>query len=78
MADDPSKRAPQDRYRIHLSRDYEVRYWSEKFGVTGADLRDAIKKVGNSAKAVENELAGRPPIRTLVSRHPGAARRACL
>ena len=56
MGDDPSKRAPQDCYHIHLSRDDEVRYWSEKFRVTGADLRDAIKKVGNSAMAVETSL----------------------
>jgi predicted double-glycine peptidase len=48
----------QDRSRINLSEDYEVRYWTQKFGVTAADLRDAIKKVGNSAKAVEKELAG--------------------
>jgi hypothetical protein len=29
---------------------------TQKFGVTAADLRDAIKKVGNSAKVVEAEL----------------------
>jgi predicted double-glycine peptidase len=31
----------------------------KKFGVTPADLREAVKKVGNSAEAVEKELAGR-------------------
>ena len=47
---------PQNRSRIRLSEPDEVRYWTEEFGVTGAELRDAIKKVGNSAKAVEQAL----------------------
>jgi hypothetical protein len=58
MADDPSKRGPQDRSRISLSEPYEIQYWTKKFGVTAAELRDAIKKVGNSAEAVEKEIAG--------------------
>jgi hypothetical protein len=56
MTDDKSKRGPQDRSKINLSEDYEVRYWSEKFGVTPERLRGTVKKVGNSAKAVEQEL----------------------
>ena len=56
MSDDKSKKGPQDRNRINLSEDYEVRYWSEKFGVTPDRLRAAVEKVGNSAKAVEEEL----------------------
>ena len=34
MTDDPSKKGVQDRTRINTSEDYEVRYWSEKLGVT--------------------------------------------
>jgi predicted double-glycine peptidase len=60
MADDPDERGPQDRSRISLSEPYEIQYWTKKFGVTPADLREAIKRVGNSAKAVEEELAQRP------------------
>ncbi len=56
MADDKSKRGPQDRNRINLNEDYEVRYWSEKFGVTAEQLRQAVQKVGSSAAAVEQEL----------------------
>jgi hypothetical protein len=60
MSDDPTLKGPQDRssYRINLKEEYEVRYWCEKFGVTEDDLRSAVRRVGNSAKAVENELAG--------------------
>jgi Protein of unknown function (DUF3606) len=56
MADKPSKRGPQDRSRINTSEDYEVRYWSRKFGVSPEQLKAAVRKVGNSAKAVEREL----------------------
>jgi len=56
MADDKSKRGPQDRSRINTGEDYEVRYWSEKFGVSPDQLKAAVKKVGDSAEAVEKEL----------------------
>jgi Protein of unknown function (DUF3606) len=56
MTDDTSKRGPQDRSRINTSEDYEVRYWSEKFGVSPEQLKAAVRKVGNSAEAVEWEL----------------------
>ena len=57
MSDDPKEKGPQDRSRINTSQDYEVRYWSKKFGVSADQLKAAVKKVGNSAKAVEEELA---------------------
>jgi hypothetical protein len=56
VADDKTLKGPQDRRRINLSEDYEVRYWCEKFGVTEKELVEAVTKVGSSAKAVENEL----------------------
>ena len=34
MADDRTNRGPQDRSRINLGEDYEVRYWTDKFGVS--------------------------------------------
>jgi hypothetical protein len=56
MADDKSKRGPQDRSRINTGEDYEVRYWAEKFGVSPDQLKSAVKKVGDSVEAVEKEL----------------------
>jgi hypothetical protein len=56
MTDDLSKKSARDGHRIKLSENYELRYWTEKFGVTAGELRDAVKKVGNSAEAVEKEL----------------------
>jgi hypothetical protein len=58
MADDLSKRDSQDRSRISVHEDYEVRYWSKKFGVSADKLKAAVQRVGNSAKAVEKELKG--------------------
>ena len=56
--DNKSKRGGQDRSRINMHEDYEVRYWSKKFGVTKEELQRAVKKAGtSSAKAIEKELA---------------------
>jgi hypothetical protein len=36
MADDKAKTAPQDLQRVNVNEDYEVQYWTKKFGCTGA------------------------------------------
>jgi hypothetical protein len=56
MTDDKTKRAPQDGKLISLTEDYEVAYWTERFGVTRAELADAVMAVGHSAEAVERHL----------------------
>jgi hypothetical protein len=58
MADDKTKSGGQDRARISLSEDYEVRDWAQKFGVTPDELKAAVKVVGNEASAVEAHLKG--------------------
>lgn len=59
MADDKTNRGPQDRSRINLSEDYEVRYWTDKFGISTAQLEEVVKEVGVSATAVEEALRKR-------------------
>jgi len=56
MADDKTLRSPEDRSRIALGEDYEVRYWTDKFGVSRQRLEEAVRAVGNSATAVEQYL----------------------
>jgi hypothetical protein len=56
MSDDKTKWGSQDRRRVNISEDYEVRYWAEKFGVTPEQLKAAVQKVGPLADAVEREL----------------------
>jgi hypothetical protein len=58
MADDKTKSGGQDRARISLSEDYEVRDWAKKYGVTPDELKAAVKAVGNEAAAVEAHLKG--------------------
>lgn len=58
MSDDKTNTGNPDRQRISLSEDYEVRDWSQKFGVTEDRLRAAVQKVGNQADEVERELRG--------------------
>jgi hypothetical protein len=59
MADNPNIRAPGDRQRINVNQEHEVRYWSQKLGVTPEQLREAVKDVGPMADAVEQHMRGR-------------------
>ncbi|MEJ8837166.1 DUF3606 domain-containing protein [Ramlibacter sp. AN1133] len=56
MSDDKSKAQGQDRQRINVNEDYELRDWSKKFGVTPEELKRAVAKVGDRANDVEREL----------------------
>lgn len=49
MSDDRSQRGPQDRSRINLSEDYEVRYWTKELGCTADQLRKAVQEAGSSS-----------------------------
>ena len=54
MADDPNKRDYRD--RINVNQDYELQYWSDKFGVSHDRLREVVKRVGPMVKDVQREL----------------------
>ena len=56
MADDRSIRGGQDRTRVNMDQDYEVKYWIKHLGVSREELQRAVDKVGNSAGAVRKEL----------------------
>jgi len=58
MADDKTARGPQDSSRIAMGEDYEVEYWTGKFGVSRDELQKAVDAVGNGADAVEQHLNG--------------------
>ena len=59
MPDDKSKPGGQDRRRINVSEDYEVRDWSKKFGVSAEQLKAAVEAVGNDPQEVEKQLKSR-------------------
>jgi hypothetical protein len=56
MSDDPSKRGKQDRPRINVSEDHELRYWTEKFRVSQDELKSAVQKLGPMATDVQQHL----------------------
>jgi hypothetical protein len=56
MPDDKTKSRPEDAKRINVNEDYELRSWSQKFGVSPEQLKAAVKAVGTSADAVERHL----------------------
>jgi hypothetical protein len=56
MADNKALRGPQDSSRIAMGEDYEVEYWTDKFGVSRDRLQQAVDAVGNSASAVKEHL----------------------
>jgi hypothetical protein len=46
----------QDRVKVAGGQDHEVRYEAKKEGVSKSDVKDAVKKVGNSRTKVEADL----------------------
>jgi hypothetical protein len=60
MADDLKNRGAQDRSRVNIHEDYEVRYWTKKWGVTREQLVEAVQKAGVSAEAVARQLGKAP------------------
>ena len=59
MADDPGNRGQQDRQRINVNQEHEVRYWTEKLGCSADELRKIVAEVGPMAEAVEQRARGR-------------------
>jgi 3-oxoacyl-[acyl-carrier-protein] synthase III len=55
--DDLKNKGRQDRSKINMHEDYEVKYWTKELGVSKEKLQKAVDKVGNSAAAVRKELA---------------------
>jgi hypothetical protein len=56
MPDNKKETQPQDASRINMNEDYEVQYWTKKFGCSKDELKDAVESVGVSAEKVEEFL----------------------
>jgi hypothetical protein len=59
MSDNLQERGPQDRSRINVHEEWELRYWTKELGLSADELRQAVKDAGTSAKAVREHL-GKP------------------
>jgi hypothetical protein len=55
MADDKNIVGGQDRARVAGGEDYEVRHFAERHGISPEEVREMIKRVGNSREALEKE-----------------------
>lgn len=56
MVDDLNNPGAQDRSRINVNEAHEVRYWTQRFGVTEEALRKAVAEVGESVEKVAEQL----------------------
>jgi hypothetical protein len=57
MPDNLKIREPEDRTKINIHEAWEVEYWSKKFGVSAAKLKEAVQKVGVSVEKVKAYLS---------------------
>jgi hypothetical protein len=46
----------QDRKKVAGAQNYEVQYEKDKMGVSGKEVKDAVKTEGSSRKKVEKKL----------------------
>ena len=56
MGDNKSKTGKVDRERINVHEEYELRDWSQKFGCSPQELKEAVQKVGPMATHVDKAL----------------------
>ena len=56
MADDTKNRHGQDRERINVNQDYELRDWAKSLGTTPERVKEAVQAVGDRAEKVREYL----------------------
>lgn len=61
MADDKTKAHGQDRERINVHEDYELRGWAKALHTTTDRLKEAVRAVGDRAEKVREYLKGDRP-----------------
>lgn len=61
MSDDKTQAHGQDRQRINVHEDYEVRDWCRSLHTTPERLKEAVQAVGDRADKVRAYLRGDKP-----------------
>lgn len=59
MSDDKSKVGGQDRQRINVNEDYELRDWAKSLGTTPERVKEAVKACGSDRAERVREYLGR-------------------
>jgi hypothetical protein len=63
MSDDKNKSGGQDRQRINVNQDYELRDWAKSLNTTPERLKEAVQAVGDRAEKVREYLGQDKPNR---------------
>ena len=58
MSDDKNKSGGQDRQRINIHQDYELRDWAKSMNTTPERIKEAVQAVGDRAEKVREYLVG--------------------
>ena len=61
MSDDKTKTGGQDRERINVHEDYELRDWAKSLNTTPERLKEAVQAVGDRAEKVREYLKNDKP-----------------
>lgn len=61
MADDKSNSGGQDRARINVNEDYELRDWASSLNTTPERIKEAVQAVGDRAEKVREYLKSDKP-----------------
>ena len=59
MSDDKSKAHGQDRQRINVNEDYELRDWAKSLGTTPERVKEAVKACGSDRAEKVREYLNR-------------------
>jgi hypothetical protein len=59
MSDDTSKSQGQDRQRINVNQEYELRDWAKSLNTTPERVKEAVQAVGDRADKVREYLGER-------------------
>jgi Protein of unknown function (DUF3606). len=60
MSDDKTQSQGQDRERINVNQEYELRDWARSMNTTPERLKEAVQAVGDRADKVREFLGQRP------------------
>jgi len=56
MSDDLTKKGPQDRTRVNVTEEWELRYWTKELSTTPEKLKAAVKAVGPNTQDIRKHL----------------------
>lgn len=60
MVDDMMEWSRKQEHHIDVSQQRDIKYWTEVFGVTEEELKEAVRAVGTHVGAVRSHIEKRP------------------